>query len=636
MPYPAPRPPAWQSSREAEHRESGNRRGDRVPQRSSPCPVCASLVALAVVLAGSQSATAQDFGDPDFELPSPARPGAVLPERDERQREPREPAGEVLEVPPMIDRPLDPDEGERVVVERFELTGARDRPQHGVEVSDLEEILERARQERPEGFTVGQLQQVADQLTNHYRERGLILAQAVVPVQTVEQGVVEIEVIEGRLGAIRPRGNERYRTETLERAFSDLIGEPVSQAQTESALLTLTDYPGLAAFGVFEPGREVGEADLVLQVQSERRFEGRIQVDNHGTRQTGRGRARAQVHWNNITGNADRLTFTGLHSFQPANSAFGSLEYERMFGRHYRAGTFYRANRFDVGGALEDFEISGETDQLGLFGTRTWVRSRDLNVTSRLSLTGKRSRTLREDEQVSEDRLTVLALDVQMDSVDARFGGLNFAGLEFNQGFNDALGAMGDSDSAADLPPDERPSRGRGGNGEFPEGQFSRLFGYFSRLQNITDGQSLLLRTELQYSDDLLVPLEQYAIGGANHVRAFPTSHALVDTGWLVSAEYVMEAPWLAGTAFGDHAWRDVLRATVFYDYAGGRINEPRSDQPDGSVAFHGIGAGLNFDIPGLFRSRLQIAWEIDGDDEIADPDAVRSPQIWADINYRF
>ena len=587
---------------------------------------CGALMHAAPVLAQQ--------ADQGGELPSGARPGAIQPDRDDRRREPPEPQGPVLEIPPKIDRPLDPQEGQRIEVQAFELVDARDRPENDIRVEDLERILAKAREEKAKGFTVGELEAVANRLTNYYRERGLILAQAVVPVQTIEQGVVKIRVIEGRLGAVRPQGNQYYTDETIEQAFDGLIGKPVSQSATESALLALNEYPGLVAFGVFKPGKQTGEADVSLQVQNEDRFEGSISVDNHGTRQTGRGRARARVQWNNPTGNADRLTLSGLAFFQPENSLFGSLEYERLFGRHYRARGFIRSNRFDVGGDFERFDISGETDQVGFELTRQWIRSRDLNWSTGVGLTAKRSRTLRSDEQDNEDRLTVLTLKTRFDSVDSRFGGLNFAGLEINQGIEDVLGAMGDSESAADQPPGDRPSR-RAANG-FAAGEFTRLFGYYSRLQNIVEGQSLLLRTELQYSDDVLVPLEQYAIGGPNSVRAFPKSHALVDSGLLVSAEYVIEAPWLEGDGPFGHSWRDMLRASVFYDYAMGELNEPRASEPDGTVDFHGAGFGVRFDIPGTLESRLQIAWEIDGDDELADPDAVRSPQIWAEVAYNF
>ena len=50
------------------------------------------------------------------------------------------------------------------------------------------------------------MQEVADQVTIYYREKGLILAQAVVPIQTVDEGMVIIEVFEGRLGRVMVEG----------------------------------------------------------------------------------------------------------------------------------------------------------------------------------------------------------------------------------------------------------------------------------------------------------------------------------------------------------------------------------------------------------------------------------------------
>ncbi|MBS0344574.1 MAG: ShlB/FhaC/HecB family hemolysin secretion/activation protein, partial [Proteobacteria bacterium] len=46
--------------------------------------------------------------------------------------------------------------------------------------------------------TLSDLEQLAGAITQLYRDRGYFLAQAVVPVQTVRDGVVEISIIEGR------------------------------------------------------------------------------------------------------------------------------------------------------------------------------------------------------------------------------------------------------------------------------------------------------------------------------------------------------------------------------------------------------------------------------------------------------
>ena len=113
-----------------------------------------------------------------------------------------------LKYPPVINRPLDVDEGERIQVARFELRGYTDREELGISREELEALLAQKQSERPDGFTVGHLQEVAVEVTRYYRSKGLILAQAFVPVQTVSDGVVEIEVMEGRLGEVLTEGTE--------------------------------------------------------------------------------------------------------------------------------------------------------------------------------------------------------------------------------------------------------------------------------------------------------------------------------------------------------------------------------------------------------------------------------------------
>lgn len=568
------------------------------------------------------------------DLPDAARPGAIRPLDDERRRVPLPPPDAVIEIPPLIERPLDIDEGERVIVQQFVVEGAVDRPRHRIHVEQIKTILEEQRLARPEGFTIGRLEEAAAAVTNYYRQRGLILAQAVIPVQTVDDGTVKIEVLEGRLGRVVAEGNEIYDEAVLMLPFRHLIGEPVVQQQIESALLTLTDFPGLSVFGVFQPGLRVGEADIVLKVQQEDRFDFALRGDNHGTVETGRNRLRGTVEWNNPTGGADRLALTAQQTFTPRNNFFYSIDYERYLGRGFRFGGFFSRNEFDVGGEFEDRNISAETDFYGVFVDKNFIRSRELNLSSRLGLTHKRSHTTTDDRQTNRDRLTVLTLDATYDSVDTRFAGLNFGYLEFSQGFNNFLGSMGDSDSAANEPLENRPSR-QGGPPDraFAEGEFTKLFGMFSRLQTVTRHTSLLFRAEAQWSPDLLVPVEQYSIGGPDNVRSYPLAQALYDQAWFLSFEYIINAPFIADQpAFGHRTWGELIQFSVFYDYAAGRLNDPLPTEPEGFVSYQGAGWGLRFNLPGTIESRFLMAWKIGAQE----PQNDRYPQLWADFTYRF
>ena len=136
-------------------------------------------------------------------LPDSARPGAVRPEQEGRAEIPTNPMAEVLEVPAVIDRPFDVDEGEAVVVTEFRLLDAEDLPAFDIRVEEINAVLEAQKALRPEGFTIGQLQGVADAVTDHYRQRGLILATGVVPVQTVSGGIVDIQVLRHSQGRRR-------------------------------------------------------------------------------------------------------------------------------------------------------------------------------------------------------------------------------------------------------------------------------------------------------------------------------------------------------------------------------------------------------------------------------------------------
>ncbi len=566
--------------------------------------------------------------------PDSALPGALRPEDETRRKTPPEPAGEVLEVPALIDRPLDIDEGPKVQVEAFELVGAVERPEHDIDLDEIRALLREKRAERPEGFTIGRLDELADVVTRYYRERGLILAQAVIPVQTVEAGVVKVKVIEGRIGRVLTEGNEMYSDATLSEPFEHLIGKPVTKAEIESALLQLTDFPGLSVFGVFQPGQKVGEADIVLKVQEEDRFDFALRVDNQGTPETGRNRLRATVDWNNPLGGGDRLTLTAQRTNNPANSKFGSIDYERYVANGYRVGGFLTRNSFDVGGEFADRDIAASTEQRGIYVDKTLIRGRELNLSTRLGLTLKDSRTTQAQNQTNEDHLTVLSWESTFDSVDTVFSGLNFATLEISHGFNDIFGAQGSSLDALEKPPADRPSR-RGGppDGEFAAGQFTKFFGTYSRLQTVTNHMSLLFRAEAQWSDDLLVPLEQYSIGGPDNVRAYGPAEALFDKAVFLSAEYIINAPFFAEkAAFANRTWGELLQVSLFYDFATGKNNDPLTSEPQSLQEFHGAGWGLRFNLPGSIESRFIMAWEFGK----PDPDNDRDPQIWADLTVRF
>ncbi len=537
-----------------------------------------------------------------------------------------------FEVPAVPARPLDIDAGDKLAVSRFELEGARDLPEFGVAIAELEQLVESKRAAYPAGFTVGHLQEVADAVTTYYRERGLILAQATVPVQTVTDDVVRIRILEGNLGRVLIEGNKRYGKKLLRRVFKDSRDRPIHKDEIESALLALNRAPGLTLFGIFQPGQQVGTADLAVKVQEEDRFAATVRADNHGIRETGKNRYRLEGVANNPTGAADRLTATAQVTQVPANSFYWGAEYERpLWFPSTLASVRFDRNRFDVGGAFRDRDIESDTQNLYTTVNHAFVRSRQRNLEGRVEFARKQAETNVRARGQSKDDLSVVLVGADFDLVDTRFAGLNAGVFEFSHGFNDFLGAMGQT------PARVRPSR-QGGDRTFAEGEFNKLFFSFSRLQSLTPltnvlrHHSVLLRAEAQWTDDLLVPLEQYAIGGSTSVRAYQPTELLFDRAFFGSLEWIINAPGIADQpAFDNRTWGELLQVSFYFDYAAGKLNKPLASE-DRSDNLKGAGMAISFNNPGKYSFKLSVA------NPIGDPESASGnrPQYWVDLNLFF
>ena len=568
--------------------------------------------------------------------------------------------GTPFEVPALIDRPLDIEEGPYVRINAFNLIDAEDYPEHEVSIDEINStILDTLLKEQPgRGFSIGELQEVADEVPRYYRTKGLILSTAVIPVQTITDGTVDIQVFIGKLGRVVAEGNKKFHLNTLEKPFKKLIGQPVTQHEIEEALLILTDFAGLSVFGAFRPGIKVGEADIVLKVQQEKPYDVDYRLDTHGLKETGINRFRTIVNWNNPTGGADRVTVTIQQTYNPKLNNYWSIDYKRYLGSGFTFGTGIFRNFFKIGGDLAANDIAAATINRSVYLEKSFTRGRQRNFSSRISLTQKISKTTTQAVQTNIDRLAVLSLALNYDSVDtihplrpiyrALFkdtpegygGGLNFLTVTWSRGFNDVLGAMGSSGDQFAEGTVASARSGRRGNaaGEVAEGQFEKVTLSYQRLQLLAKSQSLMFATEAQWSNDLLSNQELYSIGGPENVRGFPDAQGLFDRAFFFKLEYILNAPFglASRPAFMNRTWGEVLQFSVFYDFATATNNDPLSNtdpnQQNRWINFKSIGLGLRFNIPGRINSRLMYANKVGVDH----PNDNRYGRLWADFTYSF
>lgn len=543
------------------------------------------------------------------QVPPGATPGGALPHVAPAVQPP-ERKGELFDIPRMYDRPLGLKEGPRIYVTEFKLQGAVDRPKHHLKASEAQAILDAARQAEPaEGYSINQLQQVASKVAAYYDAHGYILAQAFIPAQKVSNGVVIVQVMEGRLAGVGVEGNKQYPAKTLIRPFKPLIGAPVDKDTIESALLTVTNYPGLTAFGVLGAGTEVGTTDLTVRVQSEERFRVDAVADNYGTEFAGQYRAQVTLTINDPLHMADRLKLTGLY----ANSASGGASHGTYGGADYEIPLFspkdvlrldYLTNEYNVGqaaAAVAGSRSGGRTrvDEVGY--RHDFARTRLGSASIGLAFNVKTATFDSPPAVIYDDKLTTARLDAQWERVDTRFHGVNTLMFSYTHGFNNLLGALGPY-TAADAANSHTSRLGA-------SGEFNKFNLDIQRLQRLTRYTSLVLRVNTQYTKDPLVSLEQFSMGGPDSVRAYPVSAALAEKGGVASLEYVIGAPGFAARPGpGNRAWGDILQFSLFADYANGELNAPLTPGQVHDVSLSGAGGSVQFSLPGKFFARVDVS----------------------------
>ncbi len=506
--------------------------------------------------------------------------------------------------------------------------------------SGLELLLDSILAQYDNQFTLFELEDVATRITQYFRQHELILDTAFLPPQTVKDQTVFIHVLQGRLGKITTKGNTRYLNYTLQGPFRGMVGRAIRRDEITQALLNVWDFPGLRfaerkAQLTFMPGDQTGLTNLELDVSEERYpFNITFSADNAGSVYSGVNRARLNVDFNNPTDAADQISVSWMSNFDPDNALFYSLNYKRpIIWPDLTLGVGHNRNEFVLGQELEVLDIDGFSEQSYL--SLNWIMAQTFRKKLAFStrLTTKESETRQSGQMTANDRLTVL--DISTDALlsdawllsDGRANQTLFA-LTYSHGIGDFLGSM----TATDADDSSRTTQ----SGVRAGAEFDKLVFSLTRKQQFIANSLLWLRINAQYSNDLLVSLEQMSLGGPSSVRAYPTAEVLRDNGYFISLEWAFDMPlmeqhllpkWLA--AGRQMSWSQALSLSLFIDHASGERIKPL-DNEEKYVDLSGAGIGLNFKTPYLSLV-MSVAKPLNS----KEPSNEENPQLFLSMQWR-
>ena len=527
-----------------------------------PRALVASLLALGVAAsdAAAQFAPPERLGVPELERPEPPpfeRPPPVLPPRP---------------APPPV--PERPSTGLAVFVRDVRLTGNT--------VFTEEELDPITGRYEGRAITTEDLLQLRDELTVHYVERGYINSGAVVPDQDVVDGVIMVEIVEGRLDEIQVTGLTWLRPGFVEGRIRLGVGPPLNVTDLQERLQLLLTDPAIERLDArLGPGPRRGESRLEVAVREARRLTAALELSNDRSTSVGEPHGEVEATLRSVFGYGDplrvRLGLTeGLRNGEVAYSAPLGPEGLRLRLLAEASDSDVVEEPFDQA----DIESETYTAEIGL----RWplALSLDREVTVGADLARRRSETFifgrrfpfspgteRRDgiSDVTALRLPVEWLERGRDQV-----------LAFRSTLSVGVDLLG----ATSNPPG------------VPDGQFVAWLGQaqWARRFGEDGAQQLIARGDVQLTADPLLPLEQLAIGGMDTVRGYRENLLVRDWGWIASLEYrvplfTLQVPWLSD---------DPRDGTVFlapFADAGGGWNRGR-ETPDPRVVYS-VGAGLRW-----------------------------------------
>ena len=497
-----------------------------------------------------------------------------------------------------------------------------------VEPVDVQRLVWLVREQRTKrGITLGQIETVANTITQFYRERGFVLAKAYIPKQEVRDGVVNLTVLLGMLGDVQVSSNTLYSTKSLTSVFDDMLGKPITSAAIEEKLFLINDYPGIFVDGHFEPGYQVGDTRLNVTVKEETRYNADVRIDNYGTTETGLYRLFADIRLNNPLGLSDMFQASVLHASNPSNSDYWQLLYQmKLFGPRTRISFDASNNQYlvDQSNTLASgLDLHGDVSVYGVTGTYVIQRNRknNSNIDLRYEIIESNLQlgTIPDFDNALDDKLKNISLIYRFDTLQEEKQRFHQGQLKFTSGSYVYGAEIGQQDT-------------------YNIYSANYLLLNFWKIPFDGAESRLVYRAEAQYAGINLSGIMRFSLSGPTRSRAYSPGYFTADDALYLGFDWIFNSP----EFFDAHITRtinmkELLKPFVFVDYAYGKQYSLVDTEANATAKLLDAGVGFKFSHGKWFSGNLLVAYplreKIEG---ITNPPAVAKRRVGFDFQYSF
>jgi hemolysin activation/secretion protein len=542
------------------------------------------------ILIAAMSATGMAYAQ------TPPNAGSVL--RDEAPAR-SQPPKESATLPRLSEPVLESADRQPISVRAIQVSGATQFP--------ADELVALVADMTEGSHTLGELQKAAARITLHYRKAGYFQTRAYLPKQQIKDGVVTIVVLEGKLEKVQFDNKSRLSDATVERYFTDLTpGSILQKEPTDRSILVLSDVPGAGQVDSrLAPGTNTGESVLVANIGGTPLLSGRLEADNHGGLYTGRDRLSVSADLNSPFGYGERFSARVMGSND--DLLYGRLAGQMPVGGDgWTVGAAVGHTTYELGNTFAALDAVGRSTTGEVFARYPLVRSTSANVYVQPGFEYRKLHDeIRSTSTTTDKHANVAMLNLSADARDGWLGGgamqgsVAFSGgrLSFDSSDAEAIDAMGARTA----------------------GSYNKVLANVERQQYVVANLTLVGQLRGQWSDSNLDSSEKFTLGGPNGVRAYATSEAAGDRGWLATLEL-------------RYGVAPLLTLAAFYDAGKAWVNtDPYLATPN---VLHRRGSGVG--ISGGYADfdwRAYAAWR---EDEVGTAEPDKRPRYWLQAGWRF
>ena len=454
-------------------------------------------------------------------------------------------------------------------------------------------------------LTLGSLNQMVREAIVAYRKSDFPVVDVLVPEQEVTGGVLQLVIIEGRLGDVVVEGASRSEGRALVSQIRTERGEVIRESDLTEDLDWINKHPTRQVDLIFSPGDGYGETDVILRSQSFRELSAYIAYENSGNRALGESRALfgASLTGPLFFGQDTILSYQFTTNFDNSDAS--------IFG-HSGVFASYLPWRHQVTllGAYVDSEsrIPAPGGNINTGGVNKQLSGR---YGIPLPNVGRVSHELEFGMDFKSSNSALAFGDVDVFDTTSEI-------VQYSLGYNmiarDQAGEWRLDSEVVSSPGDNTDgntdaifaTQRAGASANYTYGRVM-----LERDQRLPEGWSLYGRLQFQASNSNLLASETLGAGGFDSVRGFEQRIVNGDRGVVGTAE--LRTPTFYPAVFsGFSNVRDGAYGLLFYDFANVGFHESAIGQQDATLG--AVGVGFRYQRENWFTLRVDYGLQVTED----------------------